>query len=299
MKRLHIVGSPDATLAEAEQLMDFGRQALGNAGQVSVSFCRVDQVAYFISNSESHMIDSANDTDLADYDLVWFRGKLAAVASEVATIANYLKIQGVQSTNTFYSQRRGVGKVNQMYILAANKLPIPKTLSAANEYLPQYINKFLVYPVIVKDTHGSHGHQNYLVHNEQQLSEILRANPDIRFMVQEFIKSEGDYRILFAGDSKLIIHRLAAGDSHLNNTSQGAKASLIAGSDFPEQVVQEARRLADICEYEIAGVDVIIDSQTGHHYFLEINSQPQVATGAFVAEKQRLVGEYFSSLLAD
>jgi len=46
----------------------------------------------------------------------------------------------------------------------------------------------------------------------------------------------------------------------------------------------------------ISGVDVIVDKNTNKHYFLEVNSQPQLMSGAFVEEKAQLVADYFDSL---
>lgn len=299
MKRLLIIGSPEAKDHEGQALIDFVQGGLDDSLQTTVSFSRMDRLVYIAEVSACHVVDHTSGLDLADYDLVWFRGKLAVVAGETATVANYLQRHDVPSLNTFYSRRRGIGKVNQMFLLSAHNLPMPKTVSAASDILPAYADEHLSYPMIVKDTHGSHGKQNYLVHNRAELEEVLRNNPDIRFMAQECINGEGDYRILFAGAQHLIIHRLGTDGSHLNNTSQGAQAKLILAAEFPAAIVSEARRFADICEYEIAGVDVIIDRQNGQYYFLEINSQPQVYSGAFVDEKQQLLGEYFQSLLTD
>ena len=298
MKTIHIIGSPTSDGQVALGTMsDFLNQAYGQTSDIAVTTCRMDEVVYLIDQQECRMLDHKNGTDLRDNDLVWFRGKLAPVITEAATIANYLQAHRVPVSNSFFAQRRGVGKINQMYVLANNGLPIPKTLSAANNILPEYIGDYLSYPLILKDTHGAHGDQNYLVKDHTELLDILQKNPDVRFMAQEFIKGEGDYRILFAGSEYLIIKRLGAADTHLNNTSQGATATLIPHAEFSQEIINQARKFADVCEYEIAGVDVIIDSQTGQHYFLEINSQPQLATGAFLVEKKQLVGDYFKSLV--
>jgi D-alanine-D-alanine ligase-like ATP-grasp enzyme len=39
----------------------------------------------------------------------------------------------------------------------------------------------------------------------------------------------------------------------------------------------------------IAGIDLILDSNTGRQVFLEINSIPQLTTGAFIQEKTQAV----------
>lgn len=298
MKRLHIIGSPSVDYnVNKPDIRLFIEKAIGSPEQAKVTYCHADEVIYVANPEGAKIIDCVNNTDLADYDLVWFRGKLSNSINEVTVIGNYLKFKNIPSVNSFYRHHMAVGKLAQMFNLSRNNLPIPKTVSGDNNYLPQYIEKFLDYPLILKDRHGAHGYHNYLVKNERELKEILKSNPGIRFMAQEYIRSEGDYRILFAGDKCLIIHRMGKEGSHLNNTTQGATAKLIKLEDFPAEIIAEARKVADLCRYEISGVDAIIDKQSGQHYFLEANSQPQLGDGAFVAEKQVFIGDYFRAML--
>ncbi|MDB5168907.1 MAG: hypothetical protein JWO41_263 [Candidatus Saccharibacteria bacterium] len=297
MKKLLIIGSPLELQESANPgIAEFAGRAI-NSGEVAISYCRIDQIVYVVDNQAARMINGVTGEDISENDLVWLRGRLASSVNDVANIANYLKDKGVESRNSFYSGRRAVGKIAQMYLLARNNLPIARTVVAPHEYVTEYVEKFLTYPLILKDCYGSHGEQNYLVRGREQLAQILADNPGVRFMAQQFIKGTGDYRILFAGSEHLIIHRRGSDDTHLNNTSQGAKASLIPDNEFPQQIVADARAFADLQEYEIAGVDAIIDDETGQHYFLEINSQPQVESGAFVPEKEQLLGSYFRNLL--
>ena len=151
--------------------------------------------------------------------------------------------------------------------------------------------------MVVKDKHGGHGNDNYFVQDSAELATILAKNPQIRFIAQEFIPNDRDYRILLAGSQALIIERRGQAGSHLNNTSQGGTATLIDPDDFPAELVEAARAYATWCQYEIAGVDVVMNVETGKYYFLEINSQPQIVTGAFVPEKQQLIGQYLRQLL--
>jgi D-alanine-D-alanine ligase-like ATP-grasp enzyme len=45
-----------------------------------------------------------------------------------------------------------------------------------------------------------------------------------------------------------------------------------------------------------AGVDVMQNKETGKYYFLEVNMQPQLTTGALLKEKQALLVDFFSGL---
>jgi glutathione synthase/RimK-type ligase-like ATP-grasp enzyme len=301
-KNVLVLGSLSTDPGE-DQALDTMTQFMGAALRteetgIQVFLCHIDELGFVANNDMAGIFDFHNDRELTGYDLVFFRGKLRAAINDVSLVSYFLQKQDIPSVNSAYSNRRATGKVPQMFQVRDLGLPIPYTVSAASKYLPGLIASHLSYPVVVKDIHGGHGHDNYLVSDEEQLREILDGSPEIRFMAQQFIPNDCDYRVLIVGPKELIIKRQAVGESHLNNTSQGGNATLVDPAGFPAEIVAEARRFAESCSYEIAGVDVVMDKETGAHYYLEINSQPQVATGAFVPEKTEMVGEYFRGILA-
>lgn len=284
---------------EAARLMaSFVQDGLDEQGvKATTYFCQLDELGYVIKDGDGQLIDLKNGRDLSDYGFVYFRGKLAQSLNIAALASQYLKQRGVKHANSFYGSRRPIGKISQMYQLTSLGLPLPDTVCAGSKHLPGLISKYLHYPVIVKDVKGAHGSDNHLVKDDAELRGILAKSPEIEFMAQEFIPNKGDYRLLILGSELLVILRQSNEGSHLNNTSVGGKASLVSADSINQEIIEQSRRFAEYCEYEIAGVDVIVDSGTGKHYFLEINSQPQLATGAFTAEKQALLGKYFSRLL--
>ncbi len=303
MQKILIVGSRSTDDGETEalqRLAEFVTASLQTvAVQADVAFCHLDEVGYVIDSSATAIHDFRNQLLIDDYDLLLFRGKLRAVMNDVALIASYADQKGIAAVNTAHVQRRATGKVPQAFQMQRLQLPFPTTVSSSARYLPQLIEEHLSYPVIVKDIHGAHGNNNFLVHDSSELADILGDNPGITFLAQTMIPNEGDYRLLIAGSQLAIIRRQGAADSHLNNTSQGGAASLVANADFPQTIIDQARQFASDCQYELAGVDAIIDKNSGEHYFLEINSQPQIASGAFVDEKSILIGQFLQDVLAD
>ena len=51
------------------------------------------------------------------------------------------------------------------------------------------------------------------------------------------------------------------------------------------------------CKVDIAGVDLIKDSDTKLWYCLEVNNSPQLVTGAFIDEKKNALNHYFKKKL--
>lgn len=300
MKKILVIGSAKTDEVEKQSLQNmvaFIQGSLKDKDQFSVFGCHLDEISYVTSNNGVEICDLRNERELAEYDLVYFRGKLRAYINDVALISSYLDAKGITFLTSAYKNRRATGKVPQMFQLQLLGFPIPYSVSASAGYLPELIDEHLTYPVILKDMHGGHGNDNYLVKNKDELQSILKDRTVVRFIAQEFIPNDGDYRVLIIGEETAIIHRKGSDDSHLNNTSQGGTATLVGVSEFPKEIVEQARIYAAECQYEIAGVDAIIDKNTGKHYFLEINSQPQLMTGAFVEKKQEMIGKYFKQLL--
>jgi len=300
MKTMLLLGSLSTDLGEAvaiDEMSKFVTEAIDRSEEVQLRWCHLDELAFVVNNQNAQIYDMHNKVLLTAYDLVFFRGKLRSAVNHVALASYFLHKQGVPSVNTVYKKWRAVGKVAQMFQMRDAGLPIIDTVSSSAKYLPELVAKHLHYPVVVKDVHGGHGHHNFLIDNEAALQKVLFDHPDLRFMAQTFVPNDGDYRLLFVGKETRIILRKGSGTSHLNNTSQGATASLAPIESVPEEIVIMARHFAQECNYEFAGVDVMQDSKTGKYYFLEINSQPQIATGAFVSEKSTIVGNFFREQL--
>lgn len=300
-KKVLIIGSVSTDqpeIAAKEQMVDYITKAFDLVDMPAEVFgCFLDEVGYIVNDDNAQIRDLRNNKQLHEYDLVYFRGKLRSHINDAALIADFLSDKHTKVLTSAYKNRRATGKVPQMYQLQKLGYPIPYSVSASAKYLPDLIRDHLTYPIILKDMHGGHGNDNYLVEDETKLIKILADRSEVRFIAQEFIKNDGDYRILCMGEKTLVILRKGSADSHLNNTSQGAHAELVELEDFPAHIVEQARNYATNCQYEIAGVDVMFAQGTDKHYFLEINSQPQLMTGAFVEQKQQMLGEYFSELL--
>jgi len=280
-------------------LVDFTNEALNNVGHDSVvTAVYLDELIHVYHGEEVHVRIATTGEDIADFDFVWLRGRFVPVMNDVALIAEYLEYKGVDYMNHSYAYRSAYGKNAQMFLLSRLGLPFPKTIFAAGEHAATAFMAGLSFPMIIKNNHGAHGEKNYLVDTEQKLHEILTSHPETNFVAQEYIPNDADFRVLIAGDEHLIIRRQGLPGSHLNNTSQGGSATLVSSKDFPAEIVAQARHFAAALHYEISGVDVLFSKDTGKHYFLEANSQPQIISGAFIYEKQALLGRYLASRLS-
>jgi glutathione synthase/RimK-type ligase-like ATP-grasp enzyme len=231
--------------------------------------------------------------ELKDYDLVIFRGKLREHLSLAYIVSSYLIENHVRFFND-YSLYRPMPKLAQTHLFYLLGVPFIETLFSLDPKRLADAAKVLGFPLILKDNYGAHGENNYLIKGQEDLVERLEKT-DAEMLAQRYHPNDGDYRVLIMdGREPLVIKRTAAGGSHLNNTSQGGSAEL---DELPVGLLEQSKSLAKELKMTVAGVDILRDKQTGEMLFLEVNSQPQLLTGAFVDKKKKLFGDLLGSIL--
>lgn len=167
-----------------------------------------------------------------------------------------------------------------------NGIRLPRTYMSSHHVI---LNEFkkkcppLAYPFIAKAADAFGGQLNYLVHSYDELAEALQNNKDQFFVLQEFVPNKFDYRVLvMGGEIKFILKRSRAtdSDSHLNNTSAGADGEFVPIDTLSETEQADALKAAELTlRSDFAGVDLLINSETGGHYILEVNEAPAIQTG--------------------
>jgi len=143
-------------------------------------------------------------------------------------------------------------------------------------------------PVIVKlSAGGRHGRGTFWVRELSDLEKLKRilegrkekaklANKKIPifrgFLVQEYIKNDGDYRVMTVG-YKCIggFKRQMKEEKLILNKSQGKSL----GIDLPSDVMETAEKAAKVLGVEVAGTDLVRSTETGKIYIIEVNEAPQ------------------------
>jgi glutathione synthase/RimK-type ligase-like ATP-grasp enzyme len=277
-------------LADAEKLQSLLQSTADAAGlpmTFYVAYAR--SLSFLVTNRTSRIYDHRNKQDLKDYDFVYFR-KAGTVMQQMLACASYLR----QHQVPFYDREIGVAssrnKLSQMFLLHERGISVPPTLFCRHRQrlvrlvTVTYKDHF-TWPVVAKATGGTRGDANYLVKTPEQLAELVR---DVKrhFLVQSFIPNDGDYRALVVdGSLRGLIKRMGEEGSHLNNTSKNGSAEWLPLSDFDRPLRLLAIRAARACHRDIAGVDVLVNKETGEPYVLEVNRAPQIENASFPEKK--------------
>lgn len=278
------------------QYVDFFKKGAGfSKTNIEIQWTLFDDLYVQVGDGEFVIVDTKSGQDVKDFDAVFIRGKnFRQFFDVVRAISRYTSVHKIPVIND-YSGFRDSSKLAQAVQFHENELPVASTV---------YVNRAITekghplpfdFPCIMKAVFGAHGNDNYLVNSLDEVRDIA-SKSSTRFVLQRFVSNDNDFRILVIGDEVLVISRKAVEGSHLNNTSKGGSAYLVPIESLPEDMINNAKKITSNLDMTVAGVDVLIENGTGDFFFLEVNSQPQLMTGAFVDEKAQMLGRFFDNL---
>jgi glutathione synthase/RimK-type ligase-like ATP-grasp enzyme len=266
---------------------------------IKASFRTYDDIMLVLSGKAGiRLYNAETKKRLPRYDLIYFKTHEKKMEFASA-IAEYAEATNTNHIDREVSQFRSYSKLSQYARLARFGLPIPRTVVMHHSHMADsfdFLVEKLKLPFIFKDVAADKGESNFLIGTREEFEVAVKeaAKNGAYFAAQEFIANDGDYRCLVL-DKKLalVIKRLRQDDTtHLNNTSTGGSATLIDPNGFsaPEQTM--AIKAAIVLGRQVAGVDLMQSSKTGKWYILEVNNSPQIASGAFVEEKVKVVAKF-------
>ena len=227
-------------------------------------------------------------------------------APEIAmALARYVKKRGAQVINGEIIDYPAISKLGEMVRMADGNIPMPDSFFVRSKYLIEMAHRKKLprgfsFPLIVKSVSGSMGVDNWLVRDFQEFLEIVSEPRDSLLVVQQFIPNDCDYRVLvFGGEVKAVMRRSRQSNAtHVNNTSAGGQGDMVPLADFSDEWKEIAMRAATaVNRSDLAGVDIIVDAQTGRPYVLEVNKSPQIETGSNTDWKTAAFVEYIKKRL--
>ena len=156
-------------------------------------------------------------------------------------------------------------------------LPLPKTAIILSPNDTKSILNEFKFPIILKVPNGRQGRGVFKIKTKEELlsqvKNILATEPSA--IIREFIPNNGDIRIFTVGYKAIGgMKRTPPKGDFRSNISQGGSGEPYDLKSNPE-VKKIAENLSFITQTEIAGVDIMLDKNTGKPYVLEINPGPQ------------------------
>lgn len=144
-----------------------------------------------------------------------------------------------------------------------------------------------VFPVVVKGVHGSQGERVHMCGSADEVIGVMRAAPEMPFLVQPRLDIAHEYRILTVGFRAMgAIEKQPAPGDFRHNLSLGGTAT---PAELPVGLMSMCEKAAEALGYEFAGADLAI-LEDGRPVMLEVNRSPgfcgyERATGVNVAAR--------------
>lgn len=303
MKKILILSSAEQaeTRTINDEFVAHLQNRMGNAVELEWHNYHDVRIRFETTGGSISLVDGR---PLDSFDFVYFKSFFRY--SEMASvIARYLESRNVSFVCTELLQHGITTKLSQLSYLAHAHIPIPQTLFMTRTQWEHEYNtcaRELGVPFIFKSIDGSTGEENYLIKSEAEFAAALTKHADepLEFIAQKFIPNDSDLRVLIVGgEIKLIIKRQRHNpdETHLNNTSQGAEASLLPVDSLAPELKAMCLRSAELLHREIAGVDLLFSLPEMKPYILEVNASPQIGSGAFTDEKLAIYTDYFARMV--
>lgn len=253
--------------------------------EVEVALATLDQLVMVLDGARTRIYEPYQEFDVANFDLVIFRA-IAGSEQLAIAVATYCRKRHIRYIDP-YIWHLGDGKLAGAFRQWERDLPVPRTMYGPHDQLLVLAKRGLFgWPLVVKGDNSQRGRDNFLVKTPTAMRRILQQYADKPMVVQHYIPNDGDYRILVLNNEpSLVMLRKAARGSHLNNTSQGGTAEVVALDTLPQRVRSLAVRAAKLEQLVVAGVDIVVDAHTHKPVILEVNRAPQIASGKHVTAK--------------
>ncbi len=285
-KILIIANTPERFTDLAKSLTD---------DRTEVETVRYNELAFLIDGTETKIFCYPDGADLKDFEKILVLSTPNDLQQNhiFSAIACYCRKYNIEIMDDTFPYSNG--KLFAMWKFWEDGVVVPKTAFGPVDFLIETLSKFGGIGVL-KSIVGTKGRDNYLVKSGKEIREIITANPDVEFILQNFIPNDGDYRIILTNFvPKLAIYRSANGKDFRNNTSLGGEASLVPLENLDPEILELAVAATRSLNIKIAGADILQDKDTGTYSVLEVNRTPQLASGAFVEAKTAVLKELVNS----
>ena len=205
--------------------------------------------------------------------------KRAGKYQPIATlIARFLKKRNIPFVDTYHVYGSINGKLAQMFVLAENNLLIPKTyfsLTYTREKLAR-ASEFLKFPIVAKKILSRQGKGVYLLKTQDELFSFIDKAEHEKFILQEFIPNESDFRIFITGTVVGALEERIRqnGEEFRNNASLGGREIYSDPNKISVPLRELALQAAQVLHIEVAGVDIVVSSMNKKMYLFEVNKSP-------------------------
>lgn len=189
-------------------------------------------------------------------------------------VMEHFAMRGVPVLNSAEACECCQDKFSTLQRLANHKIPVPKTIMSHKliKSTSKMLSRVGGLPVILKLLKGSHGIGVILCNNAKSVNSTLetlwKLGQDI--LMQEYVKNNGDIRVLVVGDKVLgAVRRKAKAGEFRSNLYRG-------GTVRPYRMTKMLRELSlsvmRVMGLDVGGLDIL--PKKGYYPVFEVNASP-------------------------
>ena len=251
---------------------------------------------YHISDSFTNLVDilidtaKKNDTDFDIIDNIsilkllsnknYIKPDFVLFWDKDIKLAKFLETEGIKVFNSSDSIRICDDKALTYLYLRNAGIKMPKTIFSPLIYFHNlyedkdfisFVVNHLKFPFVFKECFGSFGNQVYLVNNEMELIDRIKACDKSPFEMQEFIETSfgRDLRIYIVGNEVI-------GGMLRTNTSGDFRANIEIGGkgqryDLNKTHIDLAKKVMSVLKLDFAGIDILF-GKNNNDLLCEVNS---------------------------
>lgn len=258
------------------------RQAAERLG-IDLQLISFDRIFFDSSNGAVLIREDAGCVLKADeFDVIFFR-VVGKYWEEIALLTDSLRRFGVRIINPIVRAGNPFAnrKAHQMLALSTAGLPVPRSVYGSLPRLCEWAGRgVLPFPMILKGSAGHGGTNVYKMDRSQDMKKLAKqlwpgeTKEGWKYMLQEFIESDGDYRSLVLGDQVLGTLKLRR-KANVDFPHSYAVDGSIEAAQGPDTASPLATQAARICGLSFAAVDIVFrENDPARPLILEVSGSP-------------------------
>ncbi|CAN5348822.1 RimK family alpha-L-glutamate ligase [soil metagenome] len=280
------------------QLVNSLKETLNKTANVELGL--FDDIVFELDKGKVNVF--LKNRDITEFDLIYFRkvGKI----SLAGTLAICLQNLGVRFFDTSFKEIGPVGnKLTSLTKLAWADLPIIPTFFCSNSQLINYKEKIIKkfgFPIVAKDLNLQRGEGVSLLKNETDFDNLSSDNADKQLLLQKFIVSDEEYRILVLNNKVGVYEQKIRTDKDefRSNAALGAEEKFMPINEISDEMKEISLKASKALLLEIAGVDVMVEKSSSKLWLIEVNRGPGISYEIVPSVELAAVGEFFKEELS-
>lgn len=266
------------------------------SGVAQIVPVRMNEVSIFVGQGKVEIKHFGEN--LEKFDLVYFR----RIGNRNLSIANVICDYLVKRKREFIDKAlqiegRGEDKLSNNYFLSLDKVPVVPMVSSSDW---TEIVSFVGLPMIAKDIDKQRTEGIFMIKTKEDFNKLTSDFPESRFVFEKFMNIEKEYRLLVMGTKvRTVLTKDKRTYGFKVSTPIGIPEEYVDPNFIPDNLKKIAVKSAQVLSLQVAGVDLMIEKNTGKPFIIEVNRGPGITNEVDISPELPELAKYLKEKLAN